>query len=167
MVKTVAKRVGEVEMEKASRKRNQTSQLLKVLLTSVPPSNPTLTVLRTGLKKLNTGPSNKVEDVIQATAHFGIASARPNSLHSGNRSDYEEAGEAPKAEGREKRSVEKLEDGTKRVLCIAEKPSVAKAIAEIMSGGRKRERHNEDGHARYRCVLPHPYPQSYPKPELY
>ena len=32
-------------------------------------------------------------------------------------------------------------------MCIAEKPSVAKAVAEFMSGGRKRERFSFDGKA--------------------
>ncbi|KAK3284561.1 hypothetical protein CYMTET_7800 [Cymbomonas tetramitiformis] len=34
-----------------------------------------------------------------------------------------------------------------RVLCVAEKPSVASAIAEALSGGRKRTRSNAEGHA--------------------
>lgn len=34
-----------------------------------------------------------------------------------------------------------------KVLVVAEKPSVAKAVAAVMSGGRKRERHNAEGHA--------------------
>ena len=37
--------------------------------------------------------------------------------------------------------------GLPRVLCVAEKPSVAKSLAQILSGGRQRTRTNAQGHA--------------------
>lgn len=38
-------------------------------------------------------------------------------------------------------------EGLPRILCVAEKPSVAKALAQTLSGGRQRIRMNLNGHA--------------------